>query len=149
MKKSATFALVSAAGLGLSLAATAPASAEPAFTEESVEVNIYEDGSIVEADAPQPMDSDDTILSNGLLSIQTTQCTYVRVSYVKDDGSPVDLSFGFYNSGDTYTGDTFYNVGAGQTVSETWSQINTSGSVVGFMDVPGQQQFNLPPVDCD
>ncbi|TQN30216.1 hypothetical protein FHX37_0077 [Haloactinospora alba] len=131
------------------LLSVAPANAAAENTNtRSVEVTIYEDGTIVPADEPQPLGDSETELSNGLLEIQATNCTYVRISYNKYSGSPVDVKFGFYNSGNNPERGWINNVGAGQTVSEVWNQINTSGSVTGYMTARGQQQFNLPPVSC-
>ncbi|MEW2133659.1 hypothetical protein [Streptomyces sp. NPDC005435] len=94
-----------------------------------------------------------TKLSNGYLYTQLTMgspsnTTNVTDSYVKDSGTgTITARFGWTWNGTKHTGSWFTQAG-GTTKSAKWSNysITNCNSVIGWMEVSGQQTFNNAPV---
>ncbi|GHC78569.1 hypothetical protein GCM10007079_15970 [Nocardiopsis terrae] len=135
----------------LLLPATPVAHAEQVTQEASVEVTIYDNGRIFETGSKTERMAGETStkLSNGLLSVRANNCNYVRVSYAKHSGTPIDLQFGWFSGNAGEISGTKRNISAEDTVSETWSQVRIPGKVVGYMEVEGQGRYQTPPVSCD
>ncbi|GLU50184.1 hypothetical protein [Nocardiopsis ansamitocini] len=112
----------------------------------SIDIVVYDDGTIIPADAPTTLGRTNTSLSNGVLHLETTYCQNVVVRYNKTAGNTITRRLGYQHGGSQHFR-VWQNHPIGSR-SNSWNNLRLTGNVIGMMDVLGQGLFMTPPIPC-